>query len=255
VCIRALPSLSLEYFGSTALGKTAGPAGAAGAGAVSPAATDGAGRTGADHPSALDRGTVSATVPENAGRAGAADAAAGISPGSGSLIGSGIIPADDADATHLGANAPPDWQPGRWILIVENAAGETREAFRITQPAVTVGRRASDPGLRPTIAIGEAPHVSRRQLVLVWESRGEEPGFRVYNLGLNEIRIAGGRAIPGARAGRTTPLDSPTLKAVSEENTGWLPPGERLRIGEHGPFLRIDEIPEGPDDPDATVFE
>src|SRR5262245_150162 len=35
VCMRALPSLSLEYFGSTALGNTAGPAGAAGAGAAS----------------------------------------------------------------------------------------------------------------------------------------------------------------------------------------------------------------------------
>jgi hypothetical protein len=32
-----------------------------------------------------------------------------------------------------------------------------------------------------------------------------------------------------------------------------------LRIGEHGPTLRIGELPEGPDDvwvdPDATVFE
>src|SRR5437870_5453557 len=35
VCMRALPSLSLEYFGSTAFGNTAGPAGAAGAGAAS----------------------------------------------------------------------------------------------------------------------------------------------------------------------------------------------------------------------------
>src|SRR5215831_3107605 len=33
VCMRALPSLSLEYFGSTAFGNTAGPAGAAGAAA------------------------------------------------------------------------------------------------------------------------------------------------------------------------------------------------------------------------------
>src|SRR6266498_893298 len=31
--MRALPAVSLEYFGSTALGKTAGPAGAAGAAA------------------------------------------------------------------------------------------------------------------------------------------------------------------------------------------------------------------------------
>src|SRR5215475_3526396 len=33
VCMRALPSLSLEYLGSTAFGKIAGPAGAAGAAA------------------------------------------------------------------------------------------------------------------------------------------------------------------------------------------------------------------------------
>src|ERR1700704_3130475 len=33
VCIRPLPAVSLEYFGSTAVGNTAGPAGAAGAAA------------------------------------------------------------------------------------------------------------------------------------------------------------------------------------------------------------------------------
>src|SRR6185369_139475 len=54
VCMRALPSLSLEYFGSTALGNTAGPAGAAGAAAsffvsflVSLAASFGAAGAGA----------------------------------------------------------------------------------------------------------------------------------------------------------------------------------------------------------------
>src|SRR3954469_23321687 len=33
VCMRALPAVSLEYFASTALGKTAGPLGAAGSAA------------------------------------------------------------------------------------------------------------------------------------------------------------------------------------------------------------------------------
>src|SRR5262249_13659726 len=49
VCMRALPSLSLAYFGSTAFGNTAGPAGAAGAaaGAASFLASFAAGAAGA----------------------------------------------------------------------------------------------------------------------------------------------------------------------------------------------------------------
>src|SRR6266851_4285619 len=47
--MRALPSLSLEYFGSTAFGNTAGPDGAAGAAAAAGAAGAAAGVASAPH--------------------------------------------------------------------------------------------------------------------------------------------------------------------------------------------------------------
>jgi hypothetical protein len=159
------------------------------------------------------------------------------------------LPTADSDATRLGADPPPGWQPGRWILVVEGATDEPREVFRISEPMVTVGRSANNPGLRPTIAISDAPHVSRRQLALSWEKRDDRPGFRVYNLGLNDVHL-GECAIPGANAGRV----DIELTSVPEAHTGWLPPDVPLRIGEHGPTLRIDEVPEDRD-PEATVFD
>ncbi|MDR0787489.1 MAG: hypothetical protein LBG44_06440 [Gemmatimonadota bacterium] len=144
---------------------------------------------------------------------------------------------------------PADWNPDRWILVVENEEGETQEVFRITEPSVTIGRSANDPGARPAIAISNAPHVSRRQLLLVWQPQAGTPGFGVYNLGLNDIHL-GGSAIPGARTSQVE-IDP---EALAEAYTGWTLPGEAIRIGEHGPVLRINEGSEVPSDPDATVF-
>jgi len=164
------------------------------------------------------------------------------------------LPAAERSAPRLGALGSGGWEPGRWLLVVEGDDGEEREAFRLAEPLTTVGRGTEDPRHQAAIAISDAPHVSRRQLALVWEERDGAAGFRVFNLGLNTVHLPG-RDIPGARAGRG-PLD---LERVPEEHTGWLPPGVPLRIGEHGPTLRIGELPEGPDDvwvdPDATVFE
>jgi hypothetical protein len=164
------------------------------------------------------------------------------------------VPAAERSAPRLGALGSGGWEPGRWLLVVEADDGEEREAFRLAEPLTTVGRRTEDPQHQAAIAISDAPHVSRRQLALAWEERDGAAGFRVFNLGLNSVHIPG-RDIPGARAGRGL-LD---LERVPEEHTGWLPPGVPLRIGEHGPTLRIGELPEGPDDvwvdPDATVFE
>jgi len=146
------------------------------------------------------------------------------------------------------------WEGGRWLLIVEDADGREREAFRLADPLLTIGRSSDDPALRASVSISDAPHVSRRQLAMVWEERDGKPGFRIYNLGLNAVRIPG-QDIPGARLGRG-PLE---LESVHEDHTGWIPPGIPLRIGDHGPVLRVDEIPPGseaiPVDPDATVFE
>jgi hypothetical protein len=164
------------------------------------------------------------------------------------------LPAADSDATRLEIEPPSSgWAPHLWMLIVESE-GEAREAFRIMEPTVTVGRTASDPALRPTIAISNAPRVSRRQLVLRWQERDGAPGFRIYNLGLNAVHLSG-REIPGARLRG----DAVDIAAVAPEHTGWLPPGVPLRIGDEGPILRIEEVPPSPDeqvpmDPDATVF-
>jgi hypothetical protein len=168
------------------------------------------------------------------------------------------LPVFDPDATRIDAVGPPGWQAGRWVLVVEDEQGEEREAFRLTDPFSTVGRRTDDPQMRTSVSISDAPHVSRRQLALLWEERDGAPGFRVYNLGLNPVHLPG-RDIAGAHLGRG-PVQ---LEAVAEESTGWLPPGVPLRIGEQGPTLRVEEVPpseedeeeEVPDDPEATRFE
>lgn len=162
------------------------------------------------------------------------------------------LPVSDPDATRIADAGPPGWQPGRWLLVVEDEAGEEREAFRLTDPFVTVGRQSADPRMRTTVAISDAPHVSRRQLALAWEERDGAPGFRVYNVGLNPVHLPG-QEIPGAHVGRG-PLD---LGSLPGESAGWLPPGVPLRIGDRGPVLRVEEVPEEAvaADPDATVFE
>lgn len=164
------------------------------------------------------------------------------------------LPVSDPDATRLDTAGPPGWQPGRWVLVVKGLDGEEREAFRLTDSLVTVGRRSDDPQLRSTVALRDVPHVSRRQLAMRWEERDGGAGFLVYNLGLNPVHIPG-RDIAGAHLGRGA-LD---LDRVPESSTGWLPPGVPLRIGDQGPVLSIEEVPEAvdapEDDPDATRFE
>jgi hypothetical protein len=165
------------------------------------------------------------------------------------------LPVSDPDATRIDQEAgPAGWQPGRWLLVVEDLAGEQKEAFRLVDPFTTVGRRTDDPLLRTTVALSDVPHVSRRQLAMLWQERDGAPGFRVFNLGLNPVHLPD-LEITGAHAGRGA-LD---LDALDDRHTGWLPPGVPLRIGENGPVLRIEEIPEEveedadvPDDPDAT---
>jgi hypothetical protein len=166
----------------------------------------------------------------------------------------GPLPITDVDTTPLfAANYSRGWEGGRWVLVVEDEGGREREVFRLGEPVVTIGRDSDDPGLRPTIAISNAPHVSRRQLALAWQEREGAAGFKVYNLGLNQIHV-GEKDIPGARLKRDAKLE-----AVPGTSTGWLTPGTPLRVGDHGPILRIEEVPPDPDDirvdPDATVFE
>jgi hypothetical protein len=165
---------------------------------------------------------------------------------------SAALPLSDPEATRIDAISSSGWEAGRWVLVVEGEGGEEREAFRIADPLVTVGRRSDDPGLRAAIAISDAPHVSRRQLALLWEERDGAPGFRVYNLGLNSVHLPA-LEVAGADLGKRA-LD---LGAIPEENTGWLPPGVPLRIGDGGPVLRVEEVPDedAGEDPEATVFE
>lgn len=148
------------------------------------------------------------------------------------------LPLADPDATRIEDVGPPTWQPGRWILLVEYE-GERREAFRLTDPFITVGRRSDDPQLRTTVALSEVPHVSRRQLALLWEERDGAPGFKLYNLGLNTLHLPG-QDLPGAQVGKG-PL---ALESIEEPHVGWVPPGVPFRIGDAGPELRVEEVPE-----------
>lgn len=165
------------------------------------------------------------------------------------------LPVSDPDATRIAEVGPPTWQPGRWLLLVEDDAGEQREAFRLTDPFITVGRKTDDPQLSTTVALSDVPHVSRRQLAMLWEERDGAPGFRLYNLGLNAVHLPA-LEVPGAHVGKGA-LD---LDKVPDASTGWVPPGVPLRIGDNGPVLRIEEVPEDEEpeeeeDPDATQFE
>jgi hypothetical protein len=164
------------------------------------------------------------------------------------------LPPTAPSATPAGEGRLAGWEPGRWLLVVEDDQGKELEAFRLAEPYFTVGRSTDDPQHRASIAISDAPHVSRRQLALVWEERDGAPGFKVYNLGLNSVHLPG-HEVPGSRSGK----GNVDLAMVPDVHTGWLPPGVPLRIGDHGPTLRINEVPEGPEDvwidPDATVFE
>lgn len=165
------------------------------------------------------------------------------------------LPVADPDATRVDDVGPPGWVAGQWVLVVETLEGEEQEVFRLTDPFTSVGRRTADPELQTTIALSDVPHLSRRQLVLLFEERGDEPGFTLYNLGLNSLHLPQ-REIPGARVGR----GALRLEAVPETSTAWLAPGTPVRIGDHGPVLRIDEVPpdqeeENEVDPDATVHD
>jgi hypothetical protein len=171
----------------------------------------------------------------------------------------------DPDATRVeGIAAPPPFPAGRFELVVEEEDGTERERFPITQAQSTVGRQTDKPELRSDIQLTGFDTVSRRQLALVWAERDGRPGFTVYNLGLNAIHV-GEREVSGANA-RQGALDIATMA----EHSTWVAPGEPIRVGGHGPVLRMrdrqeaEKEPEGgsglelhvvpPEDPDATRF-
>lgn len=177
------------------------------------------------------------------------------SPQRAETVATEALPVADPDATRIDGAGPAGWAPGQWVLVVESLEGEEREVFRLVDPFTTVGRKSSDPELGTTIALSDVPHLSRRQLVLLFEERGGEPGFRVYNVGLNPVH-APDREIAGARVKRGS-LD---LDAVPDGSSHWVRPGVPLRIGDHGPVLRVDEVPPDPEeelgaDPEATVHD
>jgi hypothetical protein len=147
------------------------------------------------------------------------------------------------------AEAGEGWDADRWVLLVEEEEGHADRRLPLERHQVVVGRATEEAGLRPDLPLPDLAHVSRRHLALLWEERDGAPGFRVHNLGKNAVHLAG-QSIPGAEHGRG-PLD---LDSVPEESTGWLPPGVPLRIGDHGPWLRVMEAGEPQADPDATVL-
>jgi hypothetical protein len=182
----------------------------------------------------------------------------------------------DPDATRVEGIAAPsapaapapastDFPAGRFELVVEDEDGTERERFPIAQAQATVGRQTDNPELRSDVQLTGSPNVSRRQLALVYAEREGRPGFTAYNLGLNAIHV-GDREVSGANAGKGA-LD---IAGMGDHST-WVAPGEAIRIGGHGPIVRIrdakeaEKEPEGggsgleinvvpPVDPDATQF-
>lgn len=182
----------------------------------------------------------------------------------------------DPDATRvegIGApstpSAPPvsDFPAGRFELLVEDEDGTERERFPLAQAQTTLGRQNENPKLQSDIKLSgrDFDRVSRRQLALVYAERDGRAGFTVYNLGLNAITVSD-RELSGANIGEHA-LD---IAAISEHST-WVAPGEAIRIGGHGPIVRIrdtkaaEKEPEDggggleihvvpPEDPDATRF-
>jgi hypothetical protein len=161
------------------------------------------------------------------------------------------LPLSDPDATRVdGVEDTSSWEPGRWLLVVEDEQGAEQEVFRLVEPFTTVGRRSEDPQLRVTVALSNVPHVSRRHLALLWDGDDPEAGFRLYNLGLNPLHV-GEREITGARVGR----GAVRLEEIGSAHWMRIGVGDAVRIGEHGPVLRIQEVPPPADDPEATRFE
>lgn len=169
----------------------------------------------------------------------------------------GMGPSLDPDATRLdGMPAPPSFDRGRFALVIEDEEGEERERFAVPGPTTTVGRQTDNLELRSDVAITDAPHVSRRQLALVWAPKGDTPGFTVYNLGLNPLHV-GEREVAGANVGK----GELRVDTLPPEHGEWVEPGTEMTIGEHGPVLRIVDTreaaappPEPEIDPDATRF-
>jgi hypothetical protein len=169
----------------------------------------------------------------------------------------------DPDATRLdGMPAPPSFDRGRFALAIEDEEGQERERFSIPAPTTTVGRQTDNLEMRADVAITDAPHVSRRQLALVWAPQGDTPGFTVYNLGLNPVHV-GEREVAGANVGK----GELRLDALPSQHSEWVAPGTEMVVGEHGPVLRIVDgkasekaedapapEPEVEIDPDATRF-
>jgi hypothetical protein len=162
------------------------------------------------------------------------------------------------------ASTSTDFPAGRFELLVEDEDGTERERFPIAQAESTVGRQTDNPDLRSDVQLTGSPNVSRRQLALVYAEREGRPGFTVYNLGLNAIHV-GDREVSGANAGKGA-LD---IAAMGDHST-WVAPGEAIRVGGHGPIVRIRDTKEAenepedgggleinvvpPVDPDATQF-
>ncbi|CAN5325871.1 hypothetical protein BH20GEM2_BH20GEM2_08210 [soil metagenome] len=163
------------------------------------------------------------------------------------------FPVTDPDATRIDVGVPSGWEADRWELVVEEE-GEGGQGHSSThplrEPVCTVGRESSAADLDLTVALADSPHVSRRQLALVWQPRGDEPGFRVYNLGLNPLHF-GEREVPGARA----PHGQLGFAAIDPTHPAWVAQDEAVRIGSSGPTLRVREASAPAPDPDATVLE
>jgi hypothetical protein len=159
-----------------------------------------------------------------------------------------VAPAMDPDATRMDGVERPPFPSGRYVLVAPGGGDTEEQRFPLLNPVTSVGRETDNPALRSDVQLAGHPNVSRRQLALVWAPREEGDGFLVYNVGLNAVHVDE-REVPGANAGR----GALRLEALDDHSV-WMAPGAELRVGAHGPALRIEEAPEPAEDPDATQF-
>ncbi|MFL5539384.1 MAG: FHA domain-containing protein, partial [Longimicrobiaceae bacterium] len=135
-------------------------------------------------------------------------------------------PSIDPDATRLDGMPPPSAEPafdaGRFVLAVEDEEGVERERFPIPAPTTTVGRQTDNLELRSDVAITDAPHVSRRQLALVWAPRGDDPGFTVYNVGLNPLHVDEREVVGANRKGELR------VEELGDDSSAWVAPGTEM---------------------------
>jgi hypothetical protein len=144
------------------------------------------------------------------------------------------------------------WQPGRWILVVEDEEGEESEAFRLTEPLHHRGPAQRRPAAATT-------HRAQRRAAREPPPARPALGGARRRAGVPGLQPGAERAppaeprLPGAHVGR-----GPAAPRSGRRRATRLARARRARCASatSGPTLRVEEVPQEEDeDPEATRFE